>query len=46
MRLNVEDAISKFFTNGKCEFDSDVLHIHVDDIDSTHCLIAIATEFG
>ena len=46
MKITVEDANSKFFSNGKCEFDSDVLHIHVDDIDSSHCLIAIATEFG
>ena len=42
----MEDATSKFFNNGKCEFDSDVLHIHVDHIEQNHCLIAIATEFG
>lgn len=46
LKVHVEDANSKFFSNGKCEFDSDVLHIHVDDIDKSHCLIAIATEFG
>lgn len=44
--VTVEDATSKFFQNGKCEFDSDVLHIHVDHIASDHYLIAIATEFG
>ncbi len=45
-KVFVEDATSKFFSNGKCEFDSDVLHIHVDHIEQNHCLIAIATEFG
>jgi hypothetical protein len=44
--ITVEDASSKFFANGKCEFDSDVLHIHVDHIEANHYLIAIATEFG
>jgi hypothetical protein len=44
--ISVEDATAKFFENGKCEFDSDVLHIHVDHIESDHYIIAIATEFG
>ena len=42
----IEDAISKFFDNGKCELDSDVLHIHVEFIKKNNCLIAVATEFG
>ena len=45
-KILVEEATAKFFNNGKCEFDSDVLHIHVDHIEKNHCLIAIATEFG
>eukprot|EP00347_Sterkiella_histriomuscorum_P023886 403333046 len=44
--LMITDAISQFFKTGKCEFDSDVLHIHVDNVNSSLCLIAIATEFG
>jgi len=34
----ISDAISQFFKSGKCEFDSDVLHIHVDNVNSSLCL--------
>lgn len=46
MRLDITDALSHFFKTGKCEFDSDVIHIHVENVNNSLCLIAIATEFG
>ena len=40
------DAIKYFFPKGKCEFMSDVMHIHVDKIAKNALMVSVATEFG